>query len=434
MAIRQLSALYLTAASAYVAAIVLSQHPVLADRAGEASAFLRSTGGEAALAVDNYVVRPAIRLAERDVTLLARDIASRLPSEEPPTVAELQLAPFDPHAERLAADTLPGAPPQAERRESELRESGRRRAHHRVNVARRESLPDESVRQEARNSARNSTAPTGDEASPGAPVAAAPEQLARTEPVQQPLQMAPGTVNTSVPPAAASQSLSSIPAGPGPGTAELARVEARLKDSLTSEMIENFALFLYVSKAASGPLAQRMYVFEKQPSGDLDLAYNWPVSTGRERIEYNAAGRLLPSFTPAGYFELDPHRFYPHYVSHQWHEPMPHAMFFNWQKNGLQTGLAIHSATGNDIGLLGTRASAGCIRLAPDAARTLFNLIKTNYRGLTPRFAIDRRTGTMSTDGIMLHDPNGKVQVADGYKVLVFIEDYGGQSVVAAMY
>jgi hypothetical protein len=158
------------------------------------------------------------------------------------------------------------------------------------------------------------------------------------------------------------------------------------------------------------------------------------VSTGREKVEYNATGQKLPSFTPAGYYELDPHRFYTHYTSGQWGEPMPFAMFFNWQKDGEATGLAIHSASGDDVAQLGTRASAGCIRLPPDAAQTLFSLIKSKYRGLAPKFAIDRRTGTMSNDGILVHDAQGHVQLADGYRVLVFIEDYGGENVVAAMY
>ena len=38
---------------------------------------------------------------------------------------------------------------------------------------------------------------------------------------------------------------------------------ARLKENLTPEMLKNFSLFLYVSKASDGPLAQRLYVFRK---------------------------------------------------------------------------------------------------------------------------------------------------------------------------
>jgi hypothetical protein len=100
----------------------------------------------------------------------------------------------------------------------------------------------------------------------------------------------------------------------------------------------------------------------------------------------------------------------------------------------LQTGLAIHSATGDDISLLGKRASAGCVRLAPENAALLFNLIRTQYKGLAPRFAMDRRTATMSNQGLLMHDAQGNVQMAEGYKVLVFIENFGGNNVVAAVF
>ena len=100
----------------------------------------------------------------------------------------------------------------------------------------------------------------------------------------------------------------------------------------------------------------------------------------------------------------------------------------------MQTGLAIHSAVGEDIALLGQRASAGCVRLNPQNARLLFNLIKKNYRGLAPRFAYDRRTATMANNGLLMHDKTGKIRYAEGYKVLVLIENNGGDDVIAALF
>jgi hypothetical protein len=124
-----------------------------------------------------------------------------------------------------------------------------------------------------------------------------------------------------------------------------------------------------------------------------------------------------------------------HHFSGEWQQPMPHSMFFNWIKDGNQTGLAIHGAPDEDIALLGKRASAGCVRLAPENAAFLFQLIRSEYRGLAPKFAYDRHTGTMSNEGILLHDAQGNVQFADGYKVLIFIENYGGGgNVVAALF
>src|SRR6185503_1876491 len=103
--------------------------------------------------------------------------------------------------------------------------------------------------------------------------------------------------------------------------------------------------------------------------------YDWPVSTGRETMEVNALGNQMSTATPAGFYELDPKRFFVDYRSTQWNEAMPHAMFFNWKDHGVLTGLAIHAATDAGIAQIGTRASAGCVRLSPQNAETLFNLI-----------------------------------------------------------
>ena len=221
---------------------------------------------------------------------------------------------------------------------------------------------------------------------------------------------------------------------PPPSAGEIARVQERLRGNLTGELYANFDLFLYVSKAERGPWAQRMYVFEKEGSGDLVMLHAWPVSTGRPARALTKHGVRYALDTPGGYYQLDPNRFHAKYTSAEWGMPMPHAMFFDWVKNGNQTGLAIHGVEGEDIAMLGTRASAGCIRLAPDNAKVLFNLIKKNYRGPVPRFAYDARTSTMSNDGILWHDRQGQLKMSQGYRVLVFIENYGGENVVATLY
>jgi len=275
---------------------------------------------------------------------------------------------------------------------------------------------------------------------PRAPVLATP----------QPPDVAPPDIDVAkeAPPAEAPEpaaappprpELALVPPPPPPSSAavspaDIVRVSMRLKESLTREMFQNFSLFLYVSKADTGPWAQHMYVFKKDDAGNLAMLYNWPASTGREKDEIAPNGTRQPSFTPRGYYQLDPGRMYKVHYSGQWHEPMPHAMFFNWEHDGLQTGLAIHGAVGLEVSQLGSRASAGCIRIAPENAALLFNLIRADYKGLTPRFAYDRRTATMSNDGLFMHDPAGNLQMAQGYRVLVFVENYGGENVVAALY
>ncbi|MDE2184718.1 MAG: L,D-transpeptidase family protein [Alphaproteobacteria bacterium] len=248
-----------------------------------------------------------------------------------------------------------------------------------------------------------------------------------------------GTIAPSLPDMQLADQEAELPLAPAPDAnppspGELSRVLQHMKVSLTKELYENFELFLYVSKADHGPWAQRMYVFQKRSSGDLAMLYSFPVSTGAEIPKLGPSGTMQNTNTPPGYYQLDPDRMYRRYHSQEWDQPMPYAMFFSWEHDGLQTGLAIHAATGTDIGDLGKRASAGCVRLDPRNAQLLFQLIKKSYKGLAPRFAYDNRTATMANDGLLMHDKAGNLQYAEGYKVLVLIENNGGDNIVAALF
>ena len=89
---------------------------------------------------------------------------------------------------------------------------------------------------------------------------------------------------------------------------------------------------------------------------DGDPRYIWPVSTGKGRYD-----------TPAGDFQ--PFRMARHHFSREWDDaPMPHSIFFT------QAGHAIHGSY--ERRRLGTPASHGCVRLAPENAATLFALVK----------------------------------------------------------
>ena len=97
--------------------------------------------------------------------------------------------------------------------------------------------------------------------------------------------------------------------------------------------------------------AQRMIV-----SQDGAQLFVWPVSTG-----------LRAHDTPAGSFT--PFRMEKDHFSREWDDaPMPHSIFFTKQ------GHAIHGT--EHIRNIGRPASHGCVRLEPNNARVLFNLVK----------------------------------------------------------
>ena len=90
--------------------------------------------------------------------------------------------------------------------------------------------------------------------------------------------------------------------------------------------------------------------------------YAWPVSTAR------------PGYvTPTG-------RYRPIRLERSWYSrkydnaPMPYSIFF-------RGGYAIHGTT--EIGRLGRPVSHGCVRLHPDNARRLFNLVAKAGRNAT---------------------------------------------------
>jgi lipoprotein-anchoring transpeptidase ErfK/SrfK len=100
---------------------------------------------------------------------------------------------------------------------------------------------------------------------------------------------------------------------------------------------------------------QEMSVFE----GDVER-HTWKVSTG------------LPAYdTPSGTYSA--RSMNEIWYSREWDDaPMPHAIFFT------RRGHAIHGT--EETNKLGRPASHGCVRLAPENARTLFALVKE--RGL----------------------------------------------------
>jgi hypothetical protein len=101
--------------------------------------------------------------------------------------------------------------------------------------------------------------------------------------------------------------------------------------------------------------------------------YTWPVSTGRPGYD-----------TPSGSFK--PNRMDADHFSQEWdNAPMPHAIFFD------MNGHAIHGFF--DVKHLGSAVSHGCVRLSPEHAATLFDLVKTEGMGETKVVVAGRTPG-----------------------------------------
>lgn len=199
---------------------------------------------------------------------------------------------------------------------------------------------------------------------------------------------------------------------------------ARLLARTPDEIEGYFDLYLYVSKAEAGPIAQHMFVYQRDAAGQLALIYDWPVSTGREKRERTPSGRKTYTHTPEGIFKLDPNRFHKLWKSRAWNADMPWTMFFDLIENGGMSGLAIYAAGRGKISQLGRRASGGCIRLAPENAEFLFKLIQKNYAGLVPVLAMEGDTTSLVGTPQRLDD--GSIVLTYGYRVLMHIEDYPG--------
>ena len=84
--------------------------------------------------------------------------------------------------------------------------------------------------------------------------------------------------------------------------------------------------------------------------------HSWPVSTGTRGYSTPSGDYIASSMNEIWY-------------SKQWDDaPMPHAVFFT------KRGHAIHGTT--EVKKLGRPASHGCVRLAPENAKTLFYIVK----------------------------------------------------------
>ena len=123
--------------------------------------------------------------------------------------------------------------------------------------------------------------------------------------------------------------------------------------------------------------------------------YQWPVSTGAEGY-----------WTPGGTYH--PFRLEAEHYSKEWDDaPMPHSIFFTEQ------GHAIHGT--NSVRSLGNPVSHGCVRLAPENATILFELVEQH--------GLDKTKIEIDSSWDFVEPPTGE-RVPDGYAR--FMRIFGG--------
>jgi hypothetical protein len=135
------------------------------------------------------------------------------------------------------------------------------------------------------------------------------------------------------------------------------------------------ALALPLAAAASANVVVAIDKSTQQMTVSVDGAerYSWPVSTGRPGYE-----------TPNGTFK--PNRMDASHFSQEWdNAPMPHSIFFDMR------GHAVHGFF--DVKHLGLAVSHGCVRLSPDNAATLFELVKAEGMANTTVMVSGRTPG-----------------------------------------
>lgn len=152
----------------------------------------------------------------------------------------------------------------------------------------------------------------------------------------------------------------------------MTEMKAALTPGLSKEGVleaaQRHRLVIAVNKAAKGPEAQTLTMFEN----GVEI-FKEKISTGRERQEKAKSGRVYISTTPKGFFR--PTKMYRDYLSYTWNAPMPNAVFFIG-------GIAIHATTKSHYKELGTRASGGCVRTILETSKMIREKVMETGRGV----------------------------------------------------
>jgi hypothetical protein len=164
-----------------------------------------------------------------------------------------------------------------------------------------------------------------------------------------------------------------------------------LPSPLLDRRFESYEVIVIANQEdLNGEPGQTVRVYDRE----VGLRYFWRSSTAR-------AGKV----TPNGYFRVEGFSS-RHQSSLYDNAPMPWAIFFNGN-------IATHGVYNTNIDRLGTRASAGCVRLEPNRARALFHLIGNSGAGWVDE---------INANGFRSLGVNGQPIKKWGYRTLVIVK------------
>ena len=173
----------------------------------------------------------------------------------------------------------------------------------------------------------------------------------------------------------------------------------RLKAGLNQDMLNNFDLFLYVSKAKRGPLAQRLYVFRRKAAKTWRWSMTGPHPPGANGRKLSPRGRRAFTATPPGYYQIDPQRMYRSYHSSIGISPCPMPCSSTGSARGGRPALPFMPPAARSLEKLGQPRQR---RLRASVARECRDTLQSYPRGLSgtvPRFAYNPENRTTSNDG-----------------------------------
>ena len=177
---------------------------------------------------------------------------------------------------------------------------------------------------------------------------------------------------------------------------------------------KEFRYVIVVNKANTGSEAQTVKVYEYG-----QLISTQKVSTGRDAFERKGehhSKRDSWTVTPTGYYTPTTltrlHKSSAYGGKFSWltgGTKMPFAIFFNG-------GIALHERPGGTEGMLGKKASGGCIRLPAGFAEELFNRVLETSGAKNPRFNVNG-TAKLDESGNQMYAQN------PGYGTLVVVQN-----------